>query len=167
MPGMNQPSIPPSQGISELLSILEVVQNKDAAKAALSEMKDMWKKIQEDLEASADLMSKSSSAKEFLEKEKAELSKVSETLKEEKRQLKEKAQELESKALELMGMKKQFQMDAEAFKESANAQVLEMSKREQKIQKDSLIAETAKIEAEKLLQEYQEKMAKLKALAGG
>lgn len=167
MPGMNQPSIPPSQGVAELLAILEVVQDKDQAKSVLSAIKAQYSEIQKGLEESASQLQKLEEIKMGNEKAEAELNSAVAQLQQEKQALANKASEIDQRGKEIYAYKKQFELDAEQFKEQANAQVEALSKREQQVQKDSLVAETAKIEYEKLLAEYQEKMAKLKALAGG
>jgi hypothetical protein len=163
---MSPISVPSGQSISDLVLILDLVENPARTKKALKELKSLVDEYQElSAKASLDLASVHKYKEEALaitgkhEKERVELTVMREQASVEKHNLSKLSNELKLKEIELF--------NKESSLNNLKLSLLEQfKKKEEALASETIEAQKMKEEAQKIVEEYNQKLIKIKAVVG-
>ncbi len=164
---MNQPSIPPSQGVKDLLEILENIQNKSKAESILKEMEKINSEVSAKMQENANFASKINSEVASLEKLKLDVKEISDALAKEQEEYKLKSKKLEERQLIFNKEFSNLEEEKSKFSSFLESKNFELKKLDSEALKNLEDSKKAKDEYESLLSDYNLKLAKLKELAGG
>lgn len=164
---MNQPSIPPSQGVKDLLEILENIQNKSKAESILKEMEKINSEVSAKMQENANFASKINSEVASLEKLKLDVKEISDSLAKEQEEYKLKSKKLEERQLIFNKEFSNLEEEKSKFSSFLESKNFELKKLDSEALKNLEDSKKAKDEYESLLSDYNLKLAKLKELAGG